>query len=107
MVRPWPAFSMRLSVRTAVVCAVLVLVATAAAGPISFVALVAPRIAARLTRAPGIALIPAALTGALSLLVGDFLAVRLLSPTRLPVGVVTVSLGGAYFAWLLAKQARA
>lgn len=85
----------------------LTAVATATAGPISFVALVAPQIAARLTRAPGIALIPAALSGALLLLAGDFLAVRLFSPTQLPVGVVTVSLGGAYFAWLLARQARA
>jgi iron complex transport system permease protein len=81
-------------------------VATAAAGPITFVALAAPQIAARLTRAPGIALVPAAVTGALLLLVGDFLAVRLFSPTQLPVGVVTVSLGGAYFAWLLARTAR-
>ncbi|GAA3015628.1 FecCD family ABC transporter permease [Streptosporangium longisporum] len=85
----------------------LTAVATATAGPISFVALAAPQIAARLTRAPGIALAPAALTGALLLLIGDFLAVRLFSPTQLPVGVVTVSLGGAYFAWLLASRARA
>ncbi|MGC5011346.1 FecCD family ABC transporter permease [Streptosporangium sp. DT93] len=85
----------------------LTAVATATAGPISFVALAAPQIAARLTRAPGIALVPAALTGAVLLLVSDFLAVRLFSPTQLPVGVVTVSLGGAYFAWLLARQARA
>ncbi|MEU4835419.1 iron chelate uptake ABC transporter family permease subunit [Streptosporangium sp. NPDC023615] len=85
----------------------LTAVATATAGPVSFVALAAPQIAARLTRAPGIALAPAALAGAVLLLVGDFLAVRLFSPTQLPVGVVTVSLGGAYFAWLLARQARA
>ncbi|MCZ4101762.1 FecCD family ABC transporter permease [Streptomyces sp. H39-C1] len=84
----------------------LTAVATAAAGPISFVALAAPQIAARLTRAPGIALVPSAVTGALLLLVGDFLAVRLFAPTQLPVGVVTVSLGGAYFAWLLARNTR-
>ncbi|GAA3192333.1 iron chelate uptake ABC transporter family permease subunit [Actinocorallia longicatena] len=84
----------------------LMAVATAAAGPISFVALAAPQIAARLTRAPGIALLPSALTGGVLLLAGDFLALRLFAPTQLPVGVVTVSLGGVYFAWLLARNSR-
>lgn len=84
----------------------LTAVATAAAGPVSFVALAAPQIAARLTRAPGIAPVPAAAMGALLLLASDFLASRLFAPTELPVGIVTVSLGGAYFAWLLSRTAR-
>ena len=84
----------------------LVAVATAAAGPISFVALAAPQLAQRLTRTPGIALVPSAAMGACLLMVSDFLAQRAFAPTQLPVGVVTVSVGGIYFVWLLVRQAR-
>ena len=84
----------------------LIAVATAAAGPISFVALAAPQLAQRLTRTPGIALIPSAAMGACLLMVSDFLAQRAFAPTQLPVGVVTVSVGGIYFVWLLVRQAR-
>ncbi|MEV8508046.1 iron chelate uptake ABC transporter family permease subunit [Actinoplanes sp. NPDC051475] len=84
----------------------LTAVATAAAGPISFVALAAPQLAQRLTRAPGIALAPAAAMGAFLLMLSDWLAQRAFAPTQLPVGVVTVSVGGIYFVWLLVRQAR-
>ncbi|MFI7597367.1 FecCD family ABC transporter permease [Actinoplanes sp. NPDC049681] len=84
----------------------LTAVATAAAGPISFVALAAPQLARRLTRTPGIALAPAAAMGAFLLVLSDWLAQRAFAPTQLPVGVVTVSVGGVYFVWLLVRQAR-
>jgi iron complex transport system permease protein len=84
----------------------LTAVATAAAGPISFVALAAPQLAQRLTRTPGIALVPAAAMGAFLLMFSDWLAQRLFAPTQLPVGIVTVSVGGIYFVWLLVRQAR-
>jgi iron complex transport system permease protein len=84
----------------------LIAVATAAAGPISFVALAAPQLAQRLTRTPGIALLPSAAMGACLLMISDFLAQRAFAPTQLPVGVVTVSVGGIYFVWLLVRQAR-
>lgn len=80
--------------------------ATAAAGPVSFVALAAPQLAHRLARTAGIALVPSAAMGALLLLVSDWVAQRAFAPTQLPVGVVTVSIGGLYFVWLLARQAR-
>ncbi|MGW4227765.1 FecCD family ABC transporter permease [Streptomyces sp. NPDC004980] len=74
---------------------------TAAVGPISFIALAAPQIAQRLTRgSTAVRIVPAALTGAAVLVAADFLAQRL----DLPVGVVTVCVGGAYLAWLLARQ---
>ncbi len=79
---------------------------TAAAGPVSFVALAAPQLAQRLTRTPGVALAPAALMGALLLIVSDWLAQNLFAPTQLPVGIVTVAVGGAYFAWLLVSARR-
>jgi iron complex transport system permease protein len=84
----------------------LIAAATAVAGPISFVALAAPQLAHRLARTAGIALAPSAAMGALLLMVSDFAAQRVFAPTQLPVGVVTVSVGGLYFVWLLARQAR-
>ncbi len=81
-------------------------VVAATAGPISFIALAAPQIARRLTRAAGIAVAPAAATGAFLLLLSDVVAQRIHPDTPLPVGVVTVSVGGAYLVWLLINEAR-
>nr|WP_235581579.1 iron chelate uptake ABC transporter family permease subunit [Rhodococcus sp. Leaf278] len=84
----------------------LIALVTAAAGPISFVALAAPQLARRLTGTSGVAMVPAACMGALLLVVSDVVAQRAFAPTQLPVGVVTVSVGGAYFVWLLAREGR-
>jgi iron complex transport system permease protein len=78
---------------------------TAASGPIVFVALVAPQIARRLTRTAGITLAPAACVGALLLGIADFTAQRI-APNPLPVGVITVIVGGAYLGWLLFTETR-
>jgi len=89
-----------------VVCAVaLTAVVTAAAGPIAFVALAAPQIARRLTRTAGVALVPAGLLGALVLTASDIVAQHAL-PTPLPVGLVTVVVGGIYLVWLLIHETR-
>jgi iron complex transport system permease protein len=40
-------------------------------------------------------------------MLSDWLAQRAFAPTQLPVGVVTVSVGGLYFGWLLIRQGRA
>ncbi|GAC78738.1 iron complex transport system permease protein [Gordonia malaquae] len=85
---------------------VLTAIATAAAGPIAFVSLAAPQIARRLTGAPGVGLAPAAVMGALLLVASDLVAQRAFAPTPLPVGVVTVSVGGIYLVWLLFKEGR-
>ena len=79
---------------------------TATAGPIGFVALSAPQLARRLTGTAGVAILPAAAMGALLLAVADFVAQRAFAPTQIPVGIVTVSLGGIYFVWLLLREAR-
>lgn len=79
----------------------LVALVTAAAGPISFIALAAPQIAQRLTRSnTPMGVMPVMLTGAALVVVSDALAQLL----AVPVGVVTVSVGGLYLAWLLAAQ---
>jgi iron complex transport system permease protein len=84
----------------------LTAVATAACGPVSFVALTAPQIARRLTAATGPGVMTAALMGAALMLAADVLAQRLFGSTPLPVGVLTGALGGLYLIGLLAKEAR-
>ncbi|GAA1822718.1 FecCD family ABC transporter permease [Nesterenkonia flava] len=80
---------------------ILVALTTAAAGPIAFVALVAPQLALRLTRSSTVQIIPAAAMGAVLLSVSDLITRLDLLPVQPPVGVVTLSLGGAYLIWLL------
>lgn len=86
--------------------AVLTAVSTALAGPVSFIALAAPHIAARVSRSPGVPLVLTALTGAVLMLFSDLLAQRLFHPTQIPVGLVTVTVGGVYLLWLMADPGR-
>lgn len=90
-----------------VLAVLLTSAATAVAGPIAFVALVAPQLAKRLNRAAGMRLAPAACMGALLLVASDLVAQRVFAPVQLPVGVVTVSIGGIYLIWLLSREGRA
>lgn len=78
---------------------------TAASGPIAFISLAAPQIARRVVRTAGITLAPAALMGALLLGIADFVAQHV-APTPLPVGVITVMIGGSYLGWLLFTETR-
>jgi len=80
-------------------------VATAAAGPIAFVAFVAPPVARRLVRAP-VTVLPAALVGAVLLLAADVVGRGVAPDVELPVGVVTGLLGAPYLLWLLARADR-
>jgi iron complex transport system permease protein len=82
------------------VAVALTAVATASTGPVAFVALAAPQLARRLTRAAAPGLVSAALMGALLLAASDLAAQRLLS-VNLPVGVMTGAVGGLYLGWLL------
>ncbi|MFI2566796.1 FecCD family ABC transporter permease [Paenarthrobacter sp. NPDC018779] len=86
----------------------LAAVATAAAGPVAFVAFLAGPIARRIVRKPSL---PAsALTGALIVLAADFFASNIapviLDGTVLPVGVVTGALGAPFLLWLLLTSNR-
>lgn len=81
--------------------------ATAAAGPVSFVALTAPQLARRLTRSPGPNLLPAMFMGATLLIVADWASQRAFGADQLPVGVVTGVLGGIYLLWLLVIERKA
>lgn len=88
------------------VAVVLTAASTAIAGPISFIALVAPHIARRISGTARWGLTQAALCGALLLLAADLCAQQLFMPYQLPVGVVTVSLGGIYLIVLLVQESR-
>ncbi|XTZ37339.1 iron-enterobactin ABC transporter permease [Salmonella enterica] len=88
------------------VAVVLTAAATALAGPISFIALVAPHIARRMSATSRWGLTQSALCGALLLLAADMLAQQAFIPYQLPVGVVTVSLGGIYLIALLIQESR-
>lgn len=89
-----------------VVGVLLVAITTAIAGPISFIALAAPHIAQRITASPRTPLLVSALTGATLLLVADIIAQRAFSPVQLPVGLVTVVIGGIYLLTLIASASR-
>ncbi|MBB5801721.1 iron complex transport system permease protein [Saccharothrix ecbatanensis] len=84
----------------------LAAVATAAAGPITFVALAAPQLARRLTAASGPGLTASALMGGLLLVISDLVVQRLFPTTPLPVGIATGAIGGLYLVWLLAHEWR-
>ncbi|WP_299036767.1 iron chelate uptake ABC transporter family permease subunit [uncultured Pseudokineococcus sp.] len=83
----------------------LVAFATAAAGPIAFVAFLSGPIAARVVGPGGSPLVPAALVGALLVLVADLAGQHALG-TRLPVGVVTGVLGAPYLVYLVVRTHR-
>ncbi|NJQ08096.1 iron chelate uptake ABC transporter family permease subunit [Streptomyces lonarensis] len=80
--------------------------ATAAAGPVTFVALAAPQLARRLTRATGPDLPAAAAMGAALTTAADWTAQHALAAVTLPAGAVTGVLGGLYLMWLLHAERR-
>ena len=82
----------------------LVAVAVATAGPVSFVALVAPHLARMITGRAG--LVAAAGVGAVLLAAADLIA-QYAFGAPVPVGAITVSLGGVFFLWLLVREGRA
>ncbi len=92
----------RMRVLTLVAAAALVCIATAASGPIAFLAFLSGPIAARVVGPQGSLLVPSALVGALLTLLADF-AGQYAFGTRLPVGVVTGILGAPYLLYLIVR----
>ncbi len=104
-----------LGVRAQQARAVLVLVAVAlaafavaAAGPVAFVAFIAPHLARRLVPGAGPAvLLPCSgLAGAAVVVLADLLARTAFAPVELPVGIVTAILAAPYFLLLLRRANR-
>ncbi|MGO1284242.1 MAG: FecCD family ABC transporter permease [Brachybacterium tyrofermentans] len=83
----------------------LTAVVTAACGPIAFVSLVAPQIVRRLAGQGDAPLVPTALLGAVLLGAADLVGQHAL-PQPVPVGLVTVVVGGCYLLHLILRERR-
>lgn len=85
-----------------VISVALAAVAVSVAGTIGFVGLVAPHITRRLVGPLHEGLIPiSALFGGGLLMLADLIGRWVISPSELPIGIVTALLGAPYFAYLL------
>jgi iron complex transport system permease protein len=93
--------------RLALIAVSIVLIgfATAVAGPIMFVALVAGPIAQRIVGHSGGVIVAAGLVGSIVVLGADLVAHHVV-PVDLPTGVVTGIIGAPYLIWLLATVNR-
>ena len=97
----------RLALEVIILSSIAVGACVSVCGAIGFVGLIAPYAARRLTRGhPGRALVPAALIGAILLLVAD-LVVRFGPAGRtIPVGVLTTVAGTPLFVWIVVTMRR-
>ncbi|MGX5696580.1 FecCD family ABC transporter permease [Agromyces soli] len=84
----------------------LVAVAAAVAGPIAFVALIAPAVARRLLGGGGAALVASGVMGAVLVLAADVVGQFAIPGLPAPVGIVTGLIGAPYLIWLLARTER-
>ena len=82
---------------------VLTALAVGVAGPIAFVALMAPHIARRLVGGTSLSLAASAAVGGALVSGADLVAQYAIPGTAFPVGVVTGALGAPYLAWLLSR----
>lgn len=78
---------------------------SAIAGPIAFLALVAPQLSRFVTRNPGFSVHEPALMGAVLLLTADMVARLGFPDVQMPVGALTAAMGGIYLIWLLWREA--
>ncbi|WP_168581443.1 FecCD family ABC transporter permease [Gephyromycinifex aptenodytis] len=85
---------------------VLCALAVCSVGPIAFIALASPHIARSLTRSGTVPIVPAALTGSTTLLAADILGQSLPENLRMPVGLASSLLGGAYMLFILTRRSR-
>lgn len=93
----------RARVITILVAVTLASVATAAAGPMSFVAFLSAPIARRLAGHGSIALMTSASLGVVIVLGAELVAGNLL-PAQMPAGIVTAMIGGPALLWLVASK---
>lgn len=89
---------------TIIAAALLVGAATAFAGTIGFIGLVAPHMARLLLGGLHRLLLPASLLiGAMLLVLADLGSRTLAAPAELAVGILTAAIGGPFFLWLLRR----
>ncbi|MEO6247607.1 MAG: iron ABC transporter permease [Sphingomicrobium sp.] len=95
----------RLAVEVVALTAVAVGACVAVCGAVGFVGLIAPFLARRMTGGhPGQAMLPAAMIGALLLLLADLVTRNL--DRAIPIGVITALAGTPLFLWLIVHQRR-
>lgn len=82
----------------------LAALATAATGPIAFIALAAPQLMVRLRNTSGLPIISSALMGALILLISDLITQLIPIDVNLPIGRVCGIIGGFYLLWLITRS---
>ncbi|MEU8324540.1 iron chelate uptake ABC transporter family permease subunit [Nonomuraea sp. NPDC048881] len=85
---------------------VLAGLAAGVAGPVAFVALAAPVVAARLAGPARLPLVGAPLTGAALVVIADTAGRMAADGAEIPVGVVTSILGGPFLLWTLLSDRR-
>jgi iron complex transport system permease protein len=97
----------RVKRQAAVATALAVGAATAVAGPIGFIGLVAPHLARLLVGPSHRAVAPAAtVMGAGLVLAADLLVRTVVPPAEPPIGLATSLIGGPFFLWLLLARGR-
>jgi len=73
-------------------------------GPIGFVGLIIPHILRMILGVDNRIILPSSfLLGATFLTAADTLSRTIISPVEIPVGIITASIGGVFFLWLLIK----
>lgn len=87
------------------IAVIVAALAVSAAGPISFVALLAPQIAMRLSGSAVPTPLASGTIGAILVVGGDLLC-RTVLPDGLPVGIVTAALGGPFLIYLMVSLSR-
>ncbi len=94
----------RVRLETIIAAALLVGAATAFAGTIGFIGLVAPHMARLLLGGLHRLVLPGALLlGGMLLVLADLGARTLAAPAELAVGILTAAIGGPFFLWLLRR----
>lgn len=79
--------------------------AVAASGGIGFIGIVVPHLLRLLIGPDHRYLLPnAALLGAVLLLAADMISRTIIAPAELPIGIVTATLGGPFFLWILLRN---
>ena len=88
-----------------VLVALLCAMVTAIMGPVAFVGLLAPHMAALLGAKKALPqLVLAMLVGMVLMLLSDWLGRTVLYPSQMPAGTIASILGGSYFIYLLARR---
>jgi iron complex transport system permease protein len=102
------ALGVRVQLSQAVLLIASVLLAAmcvTAAGPIGFIAFVAPQLTVRIVGTAGPPLLASGLMGA-ALVVGSDYVARVVLPIELPVGIVTTAIGGPFLMYLIIRTNR-